>query len=141
MIADAQVELGRYSGAAHTLQRLVSLKPTLAAYSRVSYFRELHGDLDGAVKAMGLAVSAGAGSPESLAYVESLLGKLEIDRGNYGAAEHAYREALAADPGFPAAASGAGAGGGRAGPARRRDRALPLGGRPPAAPRVRDRSR
>ena len=69
---------------------------------------------------MGLAVSAGAGSPESLAYVESLLGKLEIDRGNYGAAEHAYREALAADPGFPAARSGTGAGRGRAGHARRR---------------------
>ena len=141
MIADAQVELGRYRGAAQTLQRLVSLKPTLAAYSRVSYFRELHGDLDGAVKAMGLAVSAGAGSPESLAYVESLLGKLEIDRGNYGAAEHAYREALAADPGFPAAGAGlarAEAAQGRLGAAIERYRSVVDA---PAAPRVRDRPR
>lgn len=106
VIADAQIELGRYGAAARSLERFVALKPTLAAYSRVSYFRELHGDLDGAVAAMRLAVSAGGGSPENLAYVSSLLGKLEVDRGNYGAAEHAYREALAAVPGFPAAAAG-----------------------------------
>ena len=31
------------------LQRMVDLKPNLAAYARVSYFRELHGDLDGAL--------------------------------------------------------------------------------------------
>ncbi|MFL5871719.1 MAG: tetratricopeptide repeat protein [Solirubrobacterales bacterium] len=106
VIADAQVELGRYGPAARSIDRFVGLKPTLAAYARVSYFRELHGDLDGAAGAMRLAVSAGGGSPENLAYVDSLLGKLEIDRGRYGAAGHAYREALAADPGFPAATAG-----------------------------------
>ena len=106
VIADAQIELGRYDAAARSLQRFVSLKPTLAAYARVSYFRELHGDLDGAVRAMRLAVSAGGGSPEELAYVDSLLGKLEMDRGQYGAARAAYREALAAVPGHPAASAG-----------------------------------
>jgi tetratricopeptide (TPR) repeat protein len=106
VIADAQIELGRYDAAARSLERFVSLKPTLAAYARVSYFRELHGDLDGAVRAMRLAVSAGGGSPEDLAYVDSLLGKLEMDRGHYGAARAAYREALAAVPGHPAASAG-----------------------------------
>lgn len=106
VIADAEIELGRYAAAARSLQDFVDLKPTLAAYSRVSYFRELHGDLGGAVQAMRLAVSAGGGSPENLAYVQSLLGKLEIDRGNYGAAAVAYREALAASPGFVAARAG-----------------------------------
>jgi tetratricopeptide (TPR) repeat protein len=106
VIADAQIELGRYGAAARSLNRFVTLKPTLAAYARVSYFRELHGDLDGAVRAMRLAVSAGGGSPENLAYVDSLLGKLEIDRGNYAAAAQAYREALAADPGYPPASAG-----------------------------------
>src|SRR3954452_8660859 len=96
VIVDAQVELGRYAAAGSTLQRMVDLKPILAAYARVSYFRELHGDLPGAVAAMRLAVSAGGGAPENLAYVQSLLGKLEIDRGNYTAARYAYREALAA---------------------------------------------
>jgi tetratricopeptide (TPR) repeat protein len=106
VIADAQIELGRYAAAGRSLERFVTLKPTLAAYARVSYFRELHGDLAGAVQAMRLAVSAGGGSPENLAYVDSLLGKLEIDRGRYAAARQAYREALAADPGYPPASAG-----------------------------------
>src|SRR3954471_15853591 len=48
VIVDAQVELGRYEAAGRTLQRMVDLKPTLAAYARASYFRELQGDLGGA---------------------------------------------------------------------------------------------
>lgn len=106
VIADAQIELGRYAAAARSLDRLVSLKPTLTAYARVSYFRELNGDLDGAVRAMRLAVSAGSGSPEGVAYVRTLLGKLELDRGRYGPAERSYREALAANPGYPPALAG-----------------------------------
>jgi tetratricopeptide (TPR) repeat protein len=105
-LADAQIELGRYGAAASTLNRLVRLKPNLTAYARISYYRELHGDLPGALQAMRLAVSAGAGGPEGEAYVQSLLGKLESDSGRYGAAERAYREALAIDPGYPAADAG-----------------------------------
>lgn len=105
-LADAQIELGRYGAAAGTLNRLVRLKPNLTAYARISYYRELHGDLRGALQAMHLAVSAGAGGPEGEAYVQSLLGKLEADSGRYGAAERAYREALAIDPGYPAAEAG-----------------------------------
>src|SRR3954452_9322436 len=105
-LVDAQIELGRYGGAAKTLNRLARLKPNLTAYARISYFRELHGDLHGALQAMRLAVSAGAGGPEGEAYVQSLLGKLEADRGRYGAAEQAYRQALAIDPAYPPAAAG-----------------------------------
>ena len=105
-LADAQIELGRYGAAAQTLNRLVRLKPNLTAYARISYFRELHGDLRGALQAMRLAVSAGAGGLESEAYVQSLLGKLQADRGRYGAAGQAYRQALAIDPGYPQAAAG-----------------------------------
>jgi tetratricopeptide (TPR) repeat protein len=106
VLADAQIELGRYGAAARSLDRMAALKPTLATYARISYYRELGGDLDGAVGAMRLAVSAGGGSAEGTAYVQSLLGNLELDRGHYGAAEHAYREALAGDPSYPAAQAG-----------------------------------
>ena len=85
---------------------MVGLKPTLAAYSRVSYFRELNGDLDGAVEAMRLAAAAGGGSVEASAYVESLLGKLEVDRGRYGSAEQAYGRALSLDPTYAPALAG-----------------------------------
>ena len=44
---DALVELGRYDEAERELQAMIDRKPNLAAYARVSYLRELHGDLDG----------------------------------------------------------------------------------------------
>ena len=98
VIVDAQIELGRYDEAARSLQHMIDLRPNLASYSRVSYLRELHGDLDGALEAMRLAVSAGGGTPENAAYVESLLGNLEFQRGRIAAAERAYRSALVRVP-------------------------------------------
>jgi len=105
-LVDAQIELGRYEQGAATLDRLISLKPTLASYSRVSYFRELNGDLPGALEAMRLAVSAASGSGENAAYVQALLGKLQSDLGNYGGAERSYRLALAADRSYLPALAG-----------------------------------
>lgn len=106
VLADARIELGRYSAAARTLDRMVRLKPSLPAYSRVSYYRELNGDFRGAIAAMRLAVSAGGGNPENAAYVRALLGTLELQRGRYRSAERAYREALAVNPGYPQALAG-----------------------------------
>jgi tetratricopeptide (TPR) repeat protein len=106
VIVDAQVELGRYREAGRTLQRMVDLKPTLAAYARVSYFRELHGDLSGAIEAMRLAVSAGGGSPENVAYAQTLLGNLELQLGHSGAARLAYETALARFPQYVPALGG-----------------------------------
>ena len=106
VLVDAQVELGRYRDAARSLQRMVDLKPNLASYARVSYFRELHGDLGGAVEAMRLAVSAGGDSPESVAYVQTLLGNLEFSRGRLRAAGTAYASALSRLPGYVPALAG-----------------------------------
>jgi tetratricopeptide (TPR) repeat protein len=105
-MVDALVELGRYGAAERTLQRLVDLKPNLTAYARVSYVRELYGDLPGAVAAIRRAVSAGGPVPENVAYVQSLLGGLELARGRLGAARHAFDAALAAMPGYAPAAAG-----------------------------------
>jgi tetratricopeptide (TPR) repeat protein len=106
VIVDALVELGRYAAAERTLQRLVDLKPNLASYARVSYLRELHGDLPGAVEAMRLAISAGGNAPENLAYVQTLLGNLELERGRTGAARRAYRTALSSYSDYAAAEAG-----------------------------------
>jgi len=105
VIADAQIELGRYSDAARSIQRLVDLKPSLPAYARVSYYRELTGDQAGAVHAMRFAASAG-GAPESLAYVQALTGNLELARGRSGAARDAYMAALRTLPGYSDALEG-----------------------------------
>jgi tetratricopeptide (TPR) repeat protein len=101
-IADAQIELGRYGAAERTLQQLLDAKPNLTSYSRVSYLRELTGDLPGAVAAMRLAASAGGGDPENVAYVQVLLGDLQLQRGRVAAARLAYTAALRSLPGYPA---------------------------------------
>jgi tetratricopeptide (TPR) repeat protein len=98
VLVDANVELGRYDAAATALQHMLDVKPTLGAYARASYVRELHGDLPGAAEAMRLAVAAGSGAAENVAYVTTLLGDLELRRGRVGPARRAYREALAVFP-------------------------------------------
>jgi tetratricopeptide (TPR) repeat protein len=100
VITDAQVELGRYDDAVATVQRMVDVRPDLASYSRVSYLRELHGDVDGAVAAMQMAVAAGGPVPENVAYVQVLLGNLQLGRGDLGGAEAQYQAALRSDPGY-----------------------------------------
>jgi tetratricopeptide (TPR) repeat protein len=100
VLVDAQVELGRYAQAGRSLQQMIDLRPNLASYARVSYFRELHGDLAGATRAMSLAVSAGGGVPENIAYVQTLLGDLEAMRGQTRPARRAYAAALASVPGY-----------------------------------------
>ena len=105
-LVDGLIETGRYAAAARALDRFTTLRPGLAAYSRISYFRELHGDLDGAAQALRLAIAAGAGTAEGSAYVRVLLANLNAQRARYGAAVAGYREALALDPANRAAEAG-----------------------------------
>src|SRR3954447_18574578 len=106
VVVDANVELGRYGDASRALQRMIDEKPNLASYARVSYFRELHGDLRGAAQAMQLAVDAGGAAPENVAYVQTLLGQLDLTRGHVAAASRAYRLALYRFPGYAPALAG-----------------------------------
>jgi tetratricopeptide (TPR) repeat protein len=95
VVVDSLIELGRYKQAGETLQRWVDIKPTLASYARVDYWRELHGDLAGAAAAIRAAISAGGDTAENGAYVETLLGNLELQRGRLRSAQLAYETALA----------------------------------------------
>ena len=100
VIGDAQIELGRYSAAFKSFERMVSLKPNLASYARIAYARELSGDTVGAVAAMQLALDASGGQPESTAWVKVELGKLEFGRGRVAAADRHFRSALYVSPGY-----------------------------------------
>lgn len=106
VVVDANVELGRYDEAADALQRLLDRRPGAAALARVSYLRELRGDLDGAAQALGRAATAGAGTGYDAATVLALLGDLEFGRGRLDAARAAYDEAQRAAPDHVAAAVG-----------------------------------
>ncbi len=106
VIVDAEVELGRYDDAERTLQRMVDLKPNLASYARVAYFRELQGDLDGAAVALSLASSAGGAAPENVAFVQSLRGTIELAQGRVRSARSAFASALARLPRYAPAEAG-----------------------------------
>ncbi|HEU0114132.1 MAG TPA: tetratricopeptide repeat protein, partial [Thermomicrobiales bacterium] len=106
VVADAQVELGRYDEAVRTIQAMVDLRPDLASYTRVSYIRELLGDRAGALAAMTEAATAGAGSAENVAWTQAQLGNVRFDGGDLAGAARAYDAALAALPGYPYALAG-----------------------------------
>src|SRR5437016_72791 len=56
VVGDAYTELGRYEEAVAAFQRMVDTRPDQTSFARVSYARELHGDLPGAIEAMQSAV-------------------------------------------------------------------------------------
>jgi tetratricopeptide (TPR) repeat protein len=100
IISDAQTQLGRYPEAVASLQQMVNLRPDLSSYSRVSYLRELYGDIPGAIDAMQLAIRAGGPVPENLAYTEVLLGNLYFNSGRLSDAEAQYQRAARDFPGY-----------------------------------------
>lgn len=106
VIADAQIELGMYPEAVQSVQRMVDMRPDLSSYARVSYIRELYGDLDGAITAMESAVRAGGPSTENVEWSRVQLGHLYFAQGDLAGAEQHYLLSLATDPEYPYALAG-----------------------------------
>lgn len=106
IVVDAQVELGRYDEAAQTLQEMLDVRPDLPALARVSYLRQLHGDLAGAQQAMRQAALAGSPLPFDQATVAALEGDLHLVGNDVAAAAEAYQRALELSPGLVPATVG-----------------------------------
>jgi tetratricopeptide (TPR) repeat protein len=106
VLGDALVELGRYGQAFSTFDRMMSIKPSIASYARVSYARELLGRPAAAVAAMKLAVEAGSANAENHAWTLVQLGNLEFDNGRFDSATRAYQLALRRLPGYVYAEGG-----------------------------------
>jgi tetratricopeptide (TPR) repeat protein len=100
VIGDAALELGRYGQAFAAFDRMVSLKPSVSAYARVSYARELLGDVAGAKRAMQLAADAATGEPEAEAWTRVHLGLLYLSSGQPRRALLEARAALVYSPGY-----------------------------------------
>jgi tetratricopeptide (TPR) repeat protein len=90
VMGDALVELGRYHAAFSTFQKMVDTRPDLSSYARVSYARELQGDVPGAIAAMRAAGDF-ASSPADQAWAANQLGELYFNSGRLGKAEAEYR--------------------------------------------------
>ena len=98
VLTDALTELGRYDEAAAALQRMADLDPDFAALARISYARELRGDVRGAEQAMQQALDA-AGSATDAGFALHHLGELAWHYGgDVEAAAAFYERGLARDP-------------------------------------------
>lgn len=108
VIADAQIELGRYEEAIETMQTMVDLRPDMSSYSRISYLREIHGDIQGALEMMQLAVDSGTPNSENTAWVRTQLANLYFNSGDLERAELEYRLTLQNRPEYVYALAGLG---------------------------------
>jgi len=91
VLTDAYVELGEYEKAIEMADKMVSTRPDLRSYSRVSYLREIHGMIDESIDAMQMAVEAGYPGYEETAWARLMLGGLYE---NYRTLEDAEKEYL-----------------------------------------------
>jgi tetratricopeptide (TPR) repeat protein len=100
IIGDALTELGRYDEAVEAIQQMVDRRPDLTSLSRVSYARELHGDLPGAIEVMRRAVEAGNPASEATNWARVQLGHLYFLSGDLDAAGAEYARTLSALPDY-----------------------------------------
>lgn len=108
LICDAQVELGNYAEAVKACDKMISIRPDIRSYSRVSYLREIHGDLSGAIEAMKLAVAAGYPGLEQTAWTRTMLGHLYESTGKPDSAIICYEQTLAERADYAFALAGLG---------------------------------
>jgi tetratricopeptide (TPR) repeat protein len=99
VLADAQTQLGNPSAATAAIQRMLDLRPGLAAYARASYDLEQRGELDRAEALMRRALDA-AVDPADIAFCRNQLGDLAWFAGDRTGASAEYTAGLAADPSY-----------------------------------------
>ena len=108
LLTDANVEMGHYDEAVKMADKMNAVRPDLAAYARVSYLREIYGDVPGAIQAMTLATQAGSVGLEQTEWTRVALGHLYEVSGDLPRAEGCYQQALLARPGYAYAEAGLG---------------------------------
>ena len=105
-LGDALLNLGSYRSAFAEYDRLAAAGPSVAAYARVAFARQLEGRRLAAIDAMELALEAGSGIPEQGAWAQVQYGNMLLGVGRPAPAADAYRAALAFSPGYVHAVAG-----------------------------------
>ena len=108
ILVDANVEMGKYDDAVNSADKMISIRPDLSSYSRISYLREIFGDYPGAIAAMKLAVEAGLPGDENTEWTRIQLGHLYENCGNTDSAEYEYAQSLEYRKGYATAIAGLG---------------------------------
>lgn len=105
-LIDANVELGHYDEAVKDCDKMLGIRPDLRSYSRASYLRQIHGDNQGAIDAMKMAVDAGVPGAEQTEWARVTLGDLYLNTGKIDSASFTYRSSLIYRPDYPFAQMG-----------------------------------
>lgn len=105
-LVDANVEIGNYDEAVKMSDKMMTIRPDLRSYSRVSYLREIFGDLAGSKVAMQKAIKAGAPYSEYKCWSIVTLGKIYESEGKLDSAAICYDIALLERPNYPFAIAG-----------------------------------
>ncbi len=106
ILVDGHVEMGNYDSAVINAEKMISIRPDLRSYARISYLREIFGDYAGAIEAMKMAIDAGLPGDESTEWSRVQLGQLYENTGDIKNAEMNYTIALHERPGFVHAMAG-----------------------------------
>lgn len=106
ILIDGNVEMGNYDSAVANADKMISLRPDIRSYSRISYLREIYGDYPGAIEAMKMAVEAGFTGDENTEWSRVQLGKLYEHTGDLVNAEFQYKVSLRERPGYAYALAG-----------------------------------
>ncbi|MBC7884780.1 MAG: tetratricopeptide repeat protein [Saprospiraceae bacterium] len=108
VLVDANVELGNYAEAVKLADIMIAMKPDLRSYARISYIREIHGEVDEAFEAMKMAVEAGIPGYEDTSWAMLTLADMYKLYGRYDEAVSLYKEILAQRPDYPFAVAALG---------------------------------
>ena len=108
LLVDGNVEMGQYDSAVKYADQMVSIRPDLTSYSRVSYLREIYGDYPGSIKAMRMAVETGGAGDEHTEWTRTQLAQLFEKTGDSKSADSLYNFSLALRPSYPYALAGLG---------------------------------
>jgi len=101
VLVDANVELGNYDKAVKLADKMMAIKPDIRSYSRVSYLREIHGDIEGSIEAMTMAIKAGYPGTEETAWAMLTLGDIYKEHGELDKALNIYHQILEMRPNYP----------------------------------------
>lgn len=101
-LADAYTELGDYSRAAETFERLAARQPDIGTLTRLARWDSLNGRTEGAAQrlhaALALAKAEAPPDPDVVSWILWQLGENAFARGDFITAERRYREGLEVRP-------------------------------------------
>ncbi len=109
LLGDAYQEQGKYDRAGWAYEKMHRLVPSLFSHARLARFHWLHGDTEGALRHLRLAVERGltrSRSNENIAWAQTQLGEFHFSQGALPEAEAHHRAALSTYPGYHVATVG-----------------------------------